>query len=113
MVRKVDIPRKVDALRQELGWSWDEVFNRVTVELEYEKELANRPEPTEDDYLCPVCDSYQFEERTELHHTSYDPEEVMRVCHDCHTKIHHEDGFRDDLLPDMKRPDDAKIVGEV
>ena len=42
------------------------------------------------------------------HHTSYNPENLMWVCKDCHMKIHHEDGFRDDLLPDMTRTEAEK-----
>jgi len=42
------------------------------------------------------------------HHTSYDPEKLMWVCKTCHMKIHHEDGFRDDLLPDMTRTEAEK-----
>jgi len=37
------------------------------------------------------------------HHTSYEPEQTMLVCDSCHSKIHHNDGFRPDLQPDMKR----------
>lgn len=41
------------------------------------------------------------------HHTQYNPEEqTVRVCHACHWRIHHEDGFRDDLEPDEDRPED-------
>jgi len=53
---------------------------------------------------CHVCGSTGMHR----HHTSYDPEKLMWVCKTCHMKIHHEDGFRDDLLPDMTRTEAEK-----
>ena len=59
----------------------------VAVELEY----------------CEVCDGILHPEHRAEHHTSYDPEETMLVCDTCHAKIHHRDGFHDDLQPEMSR----------
>lgn len=39
------------------------------------------------------------------HHTSYQPEQTVRVCHACHWRIHNVDGFRDDLEPEQARPE--------
>lgn len=38
-----------------------------------------------------------------VHHTSYKPEKTVRVCNSCHAKIHHNDDFRPDLVPDIPR----------
>lgn len=38
------------------------------------------------------------------HHTSYYPEETIDVCRECHGKIHDQDGFHDDLIPERDRP---------
>ena len=35
------------------------------------------------------------------HHTSYKENEVIDVCASCHASIHHTDGFRDDLMPEL------------
>lgn len=53
------------------------------------------------DDLCHIC----FRERDTLqeHHISYDPEITMQTCIECHSKIHNEDGFHDELMPDMTR----------
>lgn len=50
---------------------------------------------------CTVCDRY--EQFLEEHHTSYLPERTVDCCKDCHQRIHHEHGFREDLEPDHTR----------
>ncbi|KAB1193475.1 hypothetical protein GJR96_08465 [Haloferax sp. MBLA0076] len=52
---------------------------------------------------CEVCEGILHPEHRANHHTSYNPEETMLVCDTCHAKIHHKQGFRDDLLPQMTR----------
>lgn len=40
------------------------------------------------------------------HHVSYNPEQTMPLCQDCHHRVHHEDGYHDDLVPDERRHED-------
>lgn len=46
------------------------------------------------------------------HHMSYVPEETMMVCSTCHAKIHHNDDFRPDLQPDMKRKEWEAMIND-
>lgn len=50
---------------------------------------------------CFCCE--RDRKRTENHHISYHPEVVKPVCKGCHERIHHEEGFRPDLAPDLTR----------
>lgn len=52
---------------------------------------------------CPLCGILKLPREMEEHHTSYQPEETMTVCTKCHMRIHHKDGFREDLKPEMTR----------
>jgi Zn finger protein HypA/HybF involved in hydrogenase expression len=52
---------------------------------------------------CSVCRAYGEPDTYLEHHTSYKQDETVMVCPSCHGKIHHQDGFRDDLLPEMSR----------
>jgi hypothetical protein len=54
-------------------------------------------------HRCRLCNST---ERIEEHHTSYFPEKTTHLCHNCHQKVHHENGFHDTLQPEQKRPPD-------
>lgn len=53
------------------------------------------------DDLCHIC--YREREKLQDHHISYDPEITIQVCLECHNRIHNEDGFHDDLKPEMTR----------
>lgn len=53
------------------------------------------------DDCCHIC--YRERDKLQDHHISYDPEVTIQVCLECHKKIHHEDGFHDELLPEMTR----------
>lgn len=35
---------------------------------------------------CKFCD--KFVEKLEAHHVSYDPEITIKLCHDCHHRVH-------------------------
>lgn len=60
---------------------------------------------------CPLCGEFQFNGRLERHHYEWVPEpKVIRVCPDCHKRIHHEDGYHDDLLPEYNRTE-AREMG--
>jgi len=59
---------------------------------------------TEKSNECVICGA----DETITHHTSYNPEETAQVCRSCHGKIHRRKGFRDDLEPDMARPEDLR-----
>jgi len=52
---------------------------------------------------CELCNSSRL---IEEHHISYYPERTMALCKECHDLVHNQDGFRDDLRPDIPRPDD-------
>jgi hypothetical protein len=43
------------------------------------------------------------------HHISYLPEVVINVCSSSHSKIHHRDGFHDELEPDFSRKEWLKM----
>lgn len=64
------------------------------------------------DDICHIC----FRDRDPLqdHHISYDPEITIQTCLECHSRIHNEEGFHDELKPDMKREEaiDEGIVSE-
>ncbi len=52
-------------------------------------------------YRCQGCD----EVRTDCvaHHVSYDPEQVVPVCTECHGRLHADEAFLPELTPDMTR----------
>lgn len=55
---------------------------------------------------CYVCDrrSDTFQElQLQEHHTSYNPERTVLLCSKCHGRVHHRDGFFDDLEPSRSR----------
>ena len=35
---------------------------------------------------CKLC--FKFVEKLEAHHISYDPQITIKICHDCHHKVH-------------------------
>jgi len=58
--------------------------------------------PYHEIYRCSLCG--YIGQGFSLHHTKYRaPETVCIVCSDCHSKIHHKDGYYDELEPDTKR----------
>lgn len=66
------------------------------------REIAADEEPVEtDNYALPL--KGMITTKIDQHHTSYVPEETMLLCSQCHSKVHHDDSFRPDLRPDMKR----------
>jgi len=65
-------------------------------------QLVEDTEPVEsEDFIIPM--QAIATNRICRHHISYEPEITMDVCSSCHAKIHHDDEFRPDLQPDMKR----------
>lgn len=60
------------------------------------RQLANK--------VCRLCDRAYLEGNLERHHYQWVPEpEVILVCPKCHKRIHHEDGFHDELVPEYNR----------
>lgn len=50
--------------------------------------------------FCELC-----EEFAEVHHhTSYEPEETVPLCNDCHWNVHNIEGFHPELKPGQNRP---------
>jgi len=54
------------------------------------------------DYCC-VCDSHVGVSRIQHHHVSYRADVTVPVCKTCHYKIHHIEGYHDELTPDLTR----------
>jgi Rad3-related DNA helicase len=52
---------------------------------------------------CDVCSEEKYHKHVHKHHVSYMRNRFIRACRDCHQRIHHEEGFRDDLKPAMTR----------
>lgn len=87
-------------------------FNR---RIKYIQNLKELPKPIENKIKkCPFCGKiavYNFQgtygdyrpRGFVKHHTSYEPEETILICRKCERRIHQEDGFHDELKPDMKR----------
>jgi hypothetical protein len=49
---------------------------------------------------CAICqkdwgDAYQMSR----HHTNYERDEWITLCHECHMKVHQEEEFYDELAP--------------
>lgn len=61
------------------------------------------------DYCC-VCDTHYSVSYIEHHHVSYKADVTIPTCKECHRKIHHADGFHDELKPELRR-DKAKREG--
>ena len=45
-------------------------------------------------------DAPQSQLSTHLHHTNYDRDEGIPLCHDCHKRVHYDEGFYDELCPE-------------
>jgi len=59
---------------------------------------------------CGIC-GIDFTKRTlELHHSSYDENEAHYICSDCHSKVHHKDGYFDELNPDKTRKESHGFI---
>lgn len=54
---------------------------------------------------CYLCDSTRV---LEFHHTSYLPEQTVRLCASCHNSVHAADSH--ELQPDRARPDNYQTV---
>jgi transcription elongation factor Elf1 len=50
--------------------------------------------------LCLLCGETTLVELMDTHHVDYAPEKVVRVCRECHRRIHQEPGYHDDLAPE-------------
>jgi hypothetical protein len=49
---------------------------------------------------CGICqkrreDAFQMDR----HHTNYERDEWVTLCHECHMDVHQEEGFYDELAP--------------
>jgi len=51
--------------------------------------------------VCRLCE--QEADKLEKHHCSYLYDLTIRLCEDCHYRVHHEDGFYDELKPHLTR----------
>ena len=63
--------------------------------------FENIGEPESDqEELCLLCNETTFVELMDTHHISYSPERVVRVCRECHQRIHQEPGYYDEFEPE-------------
>jgi hypothetical protein len=51
--------------------------------------------------VCRICK--ENSQQVHKHHCSYLFDITVRLCEECHMKVHHEDGFYDDLAPTITR----------
>lgn len=58
---------------------------------------------------CKVCEKEFLNTQTQQHHISYLHDFTITVCYSCHRKIHHEDGYYDELQPDISRKEAKKL----
>lgn len=58
---------------------------------------------------CEVCQDLYDADQTQEHHISYITNTTIDVCYSCHRRIHHEDGFFDELKPDISRKEAKKL----
>ena len=57
------------------------------------------------DNLCFIC---LKNTEVEQHHTSYKDDETIPLCGSCHSKVHLNDGFHDDLEPELSRKEASR-----
>ena len=56
--------------------------------------------------ICPICNT--FKKPLEYHHCCYNPERGIRICHNCHFKIH----FRPNLIAENVKIMLEQVKGE-
>lgn len=61
---------------------------------------------------CDVCGGEKYHKHVHRHHIDYGRNMFIWACRECHERIHNEDGFRDNLLPDKARQD-VKELGKL
>jgi hypothetical protein len=53
---------------------------------------------------CSICQKKSSDAQwIAAHHTNYDRDETIPLCHDCHMDVHQKPGFSDELCPEDKR----------
>lgn len=100
IVDVIDIPYPCEDCGRELT---AKTSPQVCEKCRHQREVDSLEGVAVDLEYCEVCNGILHPEHRAQHHTSYHPEETMLVCDTCHAKIHHRDGFHDELLPDMSR----------
>lgn len=84
-------------LLEDAYWARDDVI----IELADGRELIL---PAEELFRCNLCGLYGQKGGFEAHHIRYTASETLCiVCGDCHRRIHHDDGYHDDLQPENSR----------
>lgn len=58
---------------------------------------------------CKVCEVEFPKTQTQEHHISYLHDFTITVCYSCHRKIHHKDGYYDELQPDISKEEAKKL----
>lgn len=111
-IKRVDYV-EIELLLDEMGMDVDDAMDALIEELHLRRSMRSDDEwdtGVGGDYPCQVCgDGFELN-YMQIHHTSYEPEETLQVCRDCHRRIHHEDGYHDDLIPDMRREDAESVT---
>lgn len=92
---------------ESLNLAWflhDREFNCRECETHHHLEISfnniGNPKSNQEE-LCLLCGETTFVELMNTHHISYSPEKVVRVCRECHRRIHKERGYHDDLEPEV------------
>lgn len=66
--------------------------------------MVNTPLDGLAERTCPLCDEFDPNRRLERHHYQWVPApRIIEICPECHKRVHHEDGFHDELVPEFNR----------
>lgn len=84
-------------------------FERVAKVLLAYSGVDYRKYESEEVLECEVCEQRFRLTATQEHHISYVHDFTIRVCYSCHRRIHHEDGYYDDLQPNISRDEAEKL----
>jgi len=79
--------------------TWGDLASDVRSDSEAEEKIDETPWSDSNGFAatCEVCGSEK--RNCHNHHISYEHDETIVACADCHYKIHNEPGFHDELIP--------------